>query len=263
MKYINRAIMNDLQDYLKYFPVLLISGVRQVGKYTLALHLKIDNYITLDDINMYEMAKNNPKGFIENLDKIQRLPQLMITIKEFIDKNELQKECGLDNKTFDSYFNVLEHTYQVHKLKPSFKNELKRVIKSPKIYATDTGILSYLLRIVSVSEYEASHYKGDILETFVYNELIKSKTYASNNADLYYYRTSDKKEIDFILEFSSKVVAIEIKSSKSVNKSDLKHIYHLASEIPNEFDKGIIFYNGEQVLKIDDKMYAIPLGFLA
>lgn len=396
MEYINRTIMNDLKDYLKYFPVLLISGARQVGKSTLALHLNIQNYITLDDINMYEMAKNDPKGFIENLDKpivideAQRLPQLMITIKEFIDKdringqfvltgsaslqgfkeisvelfplslkeknnktenlidmfygdldtyilkqydnsaiaqniidggypeilkidnlkakylwfssyirtyiesdakelanirnidkfismyrltmlrsgnvfnkNELQNEAKLDNKTFDSYFNVLEHTYQVQKLKPFFKNELKRVVKSPKVYATDTGVLSYLLQITTTEEYEASHYKGNILETFVYDELIKAKTYATKNAELYYYRTSDKKEIDFIFEFSSKVVAIEIKSSKSVSKSDFKHIYHLASEIPNEFEKGIILYNGERVLKMDDNMYAIPLGFLA
>ena len=405
MKYINRTIMSDLKDYLKYFPVLLISGARQVGKSTLALHLNIENYITLDDINMYEMAKNDPKGFIENLDKpvvideAQRLPSLMITIKEFIDKdringqfiltgsaslqgfkdisdslagrigivelfplslkeknnktenlidmlsgnldkyilkkydnstivqniidggypeilkidstkakylwfssyirtyiesdakelanirnidkfismyrltmlrsgnifnkNELQTEARLDNKTFDSYFNVLEHTYQVQKLKPFFKNELKRVIKSPKVYATDTGVLSYLLQITTTEEYEASHYKGDILETFVYDELIKAKTYATKGSELYYYRTSDKKEIDFILEFSSKVIAIEIKASKSVSKSDFKHIYHLKNEIPNEFDKGIVFYNGETVLKIDDNMYAIPLGFLA
>ncbi|MEA1920332.1 MAG: DUF4143 domain-containing protein, partial [Campylobacterota bacterium] len=104
--------------------------------------------------------------------------------------------------------------------------------------------------------------KGNLLETFVYGELIKAKTYATKSSELYYYRTSDKKEIDFILEFSSKVIAIEIKSSKSVSKSDFKHIYHLANEIPEEFDKGIVLYKGEKVLRIDDNMYAIPLGFL-
>ena len=67
--YIQRLILEDIKEYQKFFPVLLISGARQVGKSTLALHLNIDNYITLDDINMYEMAKNNPKGFIESLSK--------------------------------------------------------------------------------------------------------------------------------------------------------------------------------------------------
>jgi len=93
-------------------------------------------------------------------------------------------------------------------------------------------------------------------------KLIKAQTYTTKNAKLFYYRTSDKKEIDFILEYSLKEVAIEIKASKSVSKSDFKYIYHVADEIPNEFDKGIVLYNGESVLKIDKNMYAIPFGFL-
>ncbi len=404
MKYLKRAMREDIENYLKYFPVLLISGARQVGKSTLALHLGIKNYMTLDDINMYQMAKNDPKGFIEHLEKpviideVQRLPQLMITIKEYVDKeringefiltgsaslsgfkdisdslagrigivelyplslkekyekegnivdifskdldrfllkkydnthiiqniidggypeilkiddpkakylwfssyirtyiesdakelanirnmdkfmnmyrlcmlrsgnlfnqNELQKECGLDNKTFSSYFSVLEHTYQVQKLQPFFKNELKRLVKSPKIYAVDTGVLCHLLRIGNIEEYHASPYRGDILETFVYGELVKANTYANSRAALSYYRTSDKKEIDFILEFSGAVVAIEVKSSKSVSKSDFKHIYHLAKEIPEIFARGIVLYNGDDFLKIDENMYAVPFGFL-
>ena len=404
MKYIERAIRKDLEAYLNYFPVLLISGARQVGKSTLALHLGIDNYITLDDINIYEMAKSNPKDFITHLEKpviideAQRLPELMITIKEYIDKkringqfiltgsaslqgfkdisdtlagrigivelyplslkekhqkdeniidifhasldgyvlrkydnsnianhildggypeilkidnpkakylwfssyirtyiesdarelanirnldkfikmyrlcmirsgnifnkNALQKEAGLDNKTFDSYFAVMEHTYQIQKLQPFFKNQLKRLIKTPKIYATDTGILNHLLQIDSTEAFEKSPYKGNILETFIYDELIRANSSASKKARLYYYRTTDKKEIDFILDFGQKIVAIEIKSAQHVSKSDFKHIYHLQQEISPLFDKGIVLYNGEHFLKIDENMFAIPLGFL-
>lgn len=402
--YLKRAIIEDIEDYLKYFPVLLISGARQVGKSTLALHLKIENYITLDDINIFQMAKNDPKSFIENspkpmiIDEIQRLPELLITIKKYIDKdringqfvltgsanlkgfkdisdslagrigivelyplsqkeknknsdnlidlisgdlsscvlkkykdeniteqiinggypeilkidsqkgkylwfssyirtyiesdakelanirnmdkfikmyrlcmlrsgnifnkNELQTEAGLDNKTFDSYFGVLEHTYQLQKLQPYFNNHLKRLIKTPKIFAIDTGVLCHLLQITSEEEYEKSHYKGNILETFIYSELLKANTYASTKANLYYYRTTDKKEIDFILEFSNKIVAIEIKSSKSVSKEDFKHIYSLKEKLQKEFDKGIVFYRGDSVLKLDTHMYALPLEFL-
>ena len=404
MNYLKRAIREDIDNYLNYFPVLLISGARQVGKSTLALHLGIDNYITLDDINIYQMAKNDPKGFIEHLqrpvilDEVQRLPQLMITIKEYVDKeringefvltgsaslagfkdisdslagrigivelyplslrekygyrgniidllshdldafllkkydnsnivqniidggypeilkidnikakylwfssyirtyiesdakelanirnmdkfinmyrlcmlrsgnifnkNELQKECGLDNKTFDSYFSVLTHTYQIKKLQPFFSNELKRLVKSPKIYAVDTGVLCHLLRINSKEMYETSPYKGDILETFVYNELLKAHSYASTASHISYYRTSDKKEIDFILENAGGIIAIEVKSSKSISKGDFKHIYHLAKETPDTFQKGIVFYSGDTFLKLDEKMYAVPFGFL-
>ena len=109
---------------------------------------------------------------------------------------------------------------------------------------------------------EASHYKGAIVETFIYDELLKANSAASKKAGLYHYRTTDKKEIDFILDFGQKIVAIEIKASKAVSKSDLKHIYHLQKEIPELFDKGIVFYGGDTVLKPDEKMYAVPFGFL-
>ena len=403
MKYIKRAIRKELEEYLRYFPVLLISGARQVGKSTLALHLGIENYVTLDDINIFEMAKNNPKGFIESLkkpviiDEAQRLPQLMITIKEYIDKNringefiltgsaslkgfkdisdslagrigivelypfslkeknrkdeniidifrdsldsyvlkkydsdiskdildggypeitkidsnkakylwfssyirtyiesdarelanirnidkfikmyrlcmirsgnlfnknELQKEIGLDNRTFDSYFAVMEHTYQIEKLQPFFKNQLKRLIKTPKIYATDSGVLCHLLQIDSKDELEKSHYKGSIIETFIYDELLKANSSASKKVGLYYYRTSDKKEVDFILDYAQKIIAVEIKASSSVSRSDFKHIYHLQKEIPELFDKGIVLYGGDTILRLDENMYAVPFGFL-
>ena len=144
----------------------------------------------------------------------------------------------------------------------SFKNQLKRLIKTPKIYATDTGVLNHLLQINSKEELEKSHYKGDIVETFIYDELLKANSSASKKVGLYYYRTSDKKEIDFILDYGQKIVAVEIKASKSVSKSDFKHIYHLQKEIAELFDKGIVLYGGDTVLKLDDKMYAVPFGFL-
>ncbi len=403
MHYLKRAIREAIEEYLRYFPVLLISGARQVGKSTLALHLGIDNYVTLDDINIYEMAKNNPTGFIENLnkpviiDEAQRLPSLMITLKEYIDahrtngefvltgsaslqgfknisdslagrigivelyplslkekhqkseniidllggslegailrqypcdlsaavleggypellkidsprarylwfssyirtyiesdardlasirnldkfitmyrlcmirsgnlfnKHTLQTEAGLDNRTFESYFAVMEHTYQIRKLPPFFRNQLKRLVKTPKIYATDTGILCHLLQIHSHDELERSHDKGDIVETFVYDELLKANSSADRKAGLYYYRTTDKKEIDFILDYGDKIVAVEVKASQSVSKSDFKHIYHLQKEMPDLFDKGIVFYGGDTLLKLEDDMYAVPFGFL-
>lgn len=402
--YIQRLILEDIKEYQKFFPVLLISGARQVGKSTLALHLNIDNYITLDDINMYEMAKNNPKGFIESLskpvviDEIQRLPELLISIKEYVDKdringefiltgsaslqgfkeisdslagrigivelypfslkeknqscdniidifsknlnkylltkyedisiekniidggypeiskidsqkgkylwfssyirtyiesdakelanirnmdkfinmykhcmfrsgsifnkNDIQTQVGLDGKTFDSYFSVLEHTYQIQKLQPYFNNQLKRLAKTLKIFSIDTGVLCHLLQISTEDEFNKSPLKGEILETFIFSELLKANSYAQSRANLYYYRTTDKKEIDFILEYSNKIIALEIKASKTVKKDDFKHIYRLKEEISKEFDKGIVLYMGDTFLEIDENMYAVPIGFL-
>ena len=200
---------------------------------------------------------------IRNLDKFIKMYRLcMIRSGNMFNKNELQKKAGLDNRTFDSYFAVMEHTYQLQKLQPFFKNQLKRLIKTPKIYATDTGVLSHLLQIGSKEELEMSHYRGDIVETFIYDELLKANSSALKKVGLFYYRTSDKKEIDFILDYGEKIIAIEIKASKSISKSDFKHIYHLQKEIPDSFDKGIVLYGGDSFLRLDEKMYAVPFGFL-
>lgn len=400
-----RSILNDIKEYLNYFPAVLISGARQVGKSTLILNLGIDNYYTLDDINLFRAAKKDPKGFIANspkpmiIDEIQRVPELLITIKEHIDKDrkngefiltgsanlkgfkeisdslagrvaiielfglslkekyanhssnlidelnknldnlafkkrdnfniyediinggypeinkidsqkakylwfssyirtyveadtkdisniknmdkfinmyrllmlrssnifkksEIQNEAGLDNKTFDSYFSVLEHIYQIQTLKPYFSNELKRVIKTPKIYALDSGILCHLFGISSKDELLNSNHKGAIIETFIFNELIKANTYANKKANLFYYRTSDAKEIDFILDFTDKTIAIEVKSSSTIDNNSFKHIKHLKSELKDKFDKGIVFYDGDSVLKFGDGLYAMPFWFL-
>lgn len=402
--YIPRAIMEDIQGYAGHFPVLLITGARQVGKSTLAMQLGIDNYITLDDINLYGTAKADPRGFIRALpkpvviDEIQRIPELLLAIKESVDqdrtngtfvltgssslqgfksisdslagrigiielypfslkekhgkhenlidtlhgdlepyllrefatdlageiiqggypemmkidsdkarylwfssyirtyiesdakelanirnldkfikmyrlcmlrsaglfnKNEIQQEAGLDNKTFDSYFNVLEHTYQVQKLSPYYNNRLKRLIKTPKVFAIDTGVLCHLLQITTPEGFEASHFKGAILETWVFNELLKANSYAKHKAHLHYYRTSDKKEIDFVLELESKVIAIEVKATTTVNPHDLKHIRSLQAELGETFDKGLVLYRGERLLKLGENLYAVPIGFLA
>ncbi len=402
--YYDRAISKEIKEYMNYFPVLLISGARQVGKSTLCLHLNIQNYVTLDNINSYEMAKSDPLGFLQSLqkpviiDEIQRLPSLLVSIKEEIDKNringqfvltgsanlkgfkdisetlagrigivelyglsqkelgqknenlinlllgnldsfvqkefksedtgkriiqggypeihkidnqkarylwfssyirtyieadakelgnirnmdaftkmyrlsilrsanlfnknEIQKECGLDNKTFDNYFKILEDTYQVSLAKPYYSNSIKRLVKSPKLFATDTGVLCHLLDITTTDELEKSHFKGAIYETFVYNELLKANTSADRSVNIYHYRTVDKKEIDFILEVGNKLTAIEIKCAKSVNIGDFKHILHLRESAKEQFDKGIVFYSGEIVLRFDANLYALPFGFL-
>lgn len=402
--YIKRAISDEIKEYMKSFPVLLISGARQVGKSTLALNLEMPNYVTLDDINIYEAARNDPKGFIEHcekpiiIDEIQRAPTLLMAIKEFVDKNrtngqfiltgsanlkgfkdisdslagrigivelyplsqkeinqkeenlidllsddinrfvfkkyddenlagkiinggypeiikitsekakylwfgsyirtyiesdakeignirnmdkfitmyrlcmlrsgnifnknELCLESGLDNKTFDSYFSVLEHTYQIQKLRPYFSNALKRLIKTPKIFATDTGVLAHLLQISSPNELASSPYKGAIYETFVFDEILKANTSSKRRANIYYYRTSDQKEIDFILEISGRVVAIEVKSSKTISKDDFKHIYYLKENLQNKFDKGVVLYAGDTAVKLDEDMFALPFGFM-
>ena len=100
------------------------------------------------------------------------------------------------------------------------------------------------LQISTEDEFNKSPLKGEILETFIFSELLKQTLILKVELNLYYYRTTDKKEIDFILEYSNKIIALEIKSFKNSKKDDFKHIYRLKEEINKEFDKGIFVLYG-------------------
>jgi len=99
------------------------------------------------------------------MDKFIKIYRLCILrSSKLLNKNKLQKETGVDNKTFDSYFNVLKYTYQISTLQPYFNNRLKRLIKTPKIFAIDSGILSYFLQISTKDDLKTSLFKGAILK---------------------------------------------------------------------------------------------------
>ncbi len=179
-----------------------------------------------------------------------------------VNKSDLASDASLSESTVSNYLSMLEMIYQISMLKPYSSNISKRFIKSSKMFMTDSGIFCHLLGINSVEELIASPYKGDIVETFVYSELLKHMSYSDVSAQLYHYRTNDKKEIDFILERGNKIIAIEIKSSLSIKKDAFKHIVDFQSKEKKEV-LGIVFYGGESVLSFSDEKqfrYALPLN---
>ena len=130
----------------------------------------------------------------------------------------------------------------------SFAVDEKNIILDDQLYLAGTETLD-----------RNSNLYGKSFEQFIGMELRAYLSYRRKKRPLTYWRSKNGHEVDFLLGTRT---AIEVKASKSINKDDFKHIYHLAKEIPDIFLKGVIFYNGDRLLRIDDKMYAIPFGFL-
>jgi len=120
--------------------------------------------------------------------------------------------------------------------------------------------MSYFLGIYTIEEFESSSYKGALVETFVFNELLKHCEFSTDVTNIYHYLTSDKKEIDFILQRGEKVIAIEVKSSSKVGKDDFRHIMEYQKKSSKDV-LGIVFYMGENVLHINEKCVALPMGY--
>lgn len=179
-----------------------------------------------------------------------------------VNKSDLATDANLSEATVSNYLNMLKMIYQISLLKPYSSNISKRFIKSSKFFMTDSGLFCHLLDIHSAQELNHSPHKGDVVETFVYSELIKHISYSYKQPQIYHYRTNDKKEIDFIVEKGDKIFAIEVKASQSIKKEAFKHIIDFQKKSSKNI-VGIVLYAGNTVVPFGDneyKRYALPLN---
>ncbi|MCL1946688.1 MAG: ATP-binding protein [Chitinivibrionia bacterium] len=398
-----RDMTANIEKFAKHFPIILITGARQVGKSTLVKTLKNFNYITFDDISFISLAQNDPVRFIDDLktpsilDEVQRVPDLLIAIKKSVDENrsagrfiltgsadviklkkvketlagrvvlaqlpplsqkeirnkkplsletlhnhprdlelndtitrdkiinaiivggypernkitdndmrkswtdsyistyiqqdiqnineirninsfftlfnilpplsatliskqKLASDVKISAPTIDNYLELLTQIYQITWL-PSWSSKIgKQFIKNSKMYFTDTGLLTHILRIFSVEQYKNSSFCGNIFETFVLAELRKAINNQLSDDKIFYMRTSDGKEVDFIIESEHRPLAIEVKFSETIRFDDFKHIMFLQDKRP-EF-QGIIFYTGNKIIPFGDNCTAVPVSAL-
>ena len=179
-----------------------------------------------------------------------------------LNKSSVAADANISEATVSNYITMLEMVYQISLLDAYSSNISKRFIKSPKLFMTDSGVLCHLLGITTADELLHSNKKGEVIETFVYSELLKHISYSQTAPKIYHYRTNDKKEIDFIVEKGDKIFAIEVKASKTIKKEAFKHITDFQEKSSKEI-VGIVFYGGENILGFGDEKhqrYALPLS---
>ena len=200
-------------------------------------------------------------GEFRDIDSFYRFVNILVPRSTtLLNKSKIAKEVGIRIETVENYLVILQQTFQVQMVRPFFENIGKQFVKSSKIFLNDTGLMSYFLGIYTIEQFEASSYKGALVETFVFNELLKHCEFSMDNTKIYHYLTSDKKEIDFILQRNEKIIAIEVKSSSKVGKDDFRHIIEYQKKSSKDI-LGIVFYMGENVLHINDNCVALPMGY--
>jgi predicted AAA+ superfamily ATPase len=158
---------------------------------------------------------------ISDLAAFMRLVQLCAHhAGQLLNREELAKQTGVDSKTVLSWLGLLESSYILFQLQPWHNNLNKRIIKSPKLYFYDTGLLCTLLRISSKQGLKQHPMYGAIFENWCVAELCKNRLNRGERDGLYFFRDSTGNEIDVIMEKETGPLAIEIKSS---SKDDLPH----------------------------------------
>jgi len=364
MHYIKRVLEDKLEDYLKRFTVVGITGPRQSGKSTLIKHLLKNEYryFSFDKGSNRELFYGDPVRFMQTydnkviFDEVQKVPELFEYIKDAVDndrrnngkyvitgsaqfhlikniteslagriglltllpfqfsempkKNRAESmfkgsypepvlfnyennedwyasyidtylerdvrdvaqigdlrdfkrfigllaantsqilslsrfanDLGVAVSTINRWISVLEASYIIFLLPPYYKNYGKRIVKSPKIYFYDTGIVSYFTGIRNQELFENGPMKGAIFENYIIAEIVKKERHIKSHADFYYYRTSKGNEVDLIIDRKTQHEFIEIKCNATFNPKMIKQV----DELLSKNDKGILLYQGESM----------------
>ena len=198
----------------------------------------------IQDINATDYYENYIKTYVErdvrllkninNLDLFQKFIQLLAgRVGQLFNQSSLGNELDLDNKTINSWFTLLETSFITFKLQPYHSNFNKRIVKTPKIYFRDTGLLCYLLGIRTVQDLEISFAKGSIFENLALSELQKNALNSSSKSKFYFWRDSSQNEVDVIIETGTKRDAVEIKSGKTINQNFFKGLDYFKNFEPD------------------------------
>jgi predicted AAA+ superfamily ATPase len=182
---------------------------------------------------------------------------------QLINLSEIGRSIGFDHKTVDHYLRVLEQLYLVQRVQPWFRNELSRLVKTPKMHFIDSGLLAAMRGYSAARLRSDRGLLGPLLESFVFSELLKTSAWAKEPISLFHYRDKDQLEVDFVLEnVAGQIVGIEVKAAASVTRRDFGGLERVASAAGTAFVQGIVLYDGEHILPFAENLRAVPLPTL-
>lgn len=204
---------------------------------------------------------------LANIEGLNELPNVLELIAGrvggILNLSDISRVAGIPNTTLQRYYALLQHVFLIVHL-PAWTPGLEgKVIKAPKVFINDTGLLCYLRGENAESFLKNRTGAGPVLENFVVMEVIKQLSWSGTALKPYYFRTHKGREVDMVLENRKKeLYGIEVKATSAVDKNDFKGLSYLKELRPKNFQKGIVLYTGNQVIKFADKLYAVPISTL-
>jgi len=177
----------------------------------------------------------------------------------------IANDIGQEDKLVKSYLEILELMFII-KLVPAYlKNKAKRqAVTMPKLHMIDTGLACSLLGIRNEEQLIHSNYFGGFLENLIFMELVKQNAWSDEQVGLYHFRDKHQYEVDIVIERDNNaIIGVEVKASATISASDFKGLIKLAEFNPKQFQYGIVFYSGKDVLPFSHAeflLYALPIS---
>jgi uncharacterized protein len=200
---------------------------------------------------------------ISALGSLPRLLQLAAgQTARLVNVAEMASAFQLSRPTIRDYVVLLERIFLLEHLPPWHSNRLSRLIKTPKLHLADTGLAAALLGVDAEFLVKARATLGQLLETFVFQELRRQASWNETPVQFYHFRDKDGAEVDIVMEKAGTVSGVEIKAAATVMEKDFRGLKKLRESTGELFAAGVVMYDGEHMAGFGEKLFAVPIRAL-
>jgi uncharacterized protein len=240
-----------------YAELVVIGGYPAVMDRTAARRARFfESYVdTIVQRDLSTIARVHDQANVRRL-----LSAIASTTASLLNFDSLGRDLSLPPNTVRSHAALLDTLFLTTRLEAWSTNLLSRVVKTPKVYITDSGLLCHLIGADATRLAHDGVIAGAAFETFVAMELRRQIAWQDNAPRLFHYRDRDGREVDLVLERrDGSVVAVEIKTAASASPHDFRGLRHLRDKLGKHFKAGVLLYTGEYTVPFEDRLAAVPL----
>jgi uncharacterized protein len=218
-----------------------------------------DSYVdTIVQRDLSTIARVHDQANVRRL-----LSAIASTSASLLNFDSLGRDLALPANTLRSHAALLDTLFLTTRLEAWSANLLSRVVKTPKVYITDSGLLCHLVGADAARFADDGSIAGPAFETFVAMELRRQIAWQDNAPRLFHYRDRDGREVDLVLERrDGSVAAVEVKAAASASSRDFRGLRYLRDKLGPRFKAGVLLYTGEHTVPFEDRLAAVPVSGL-
>jgi hypothetical protein len=204
---------------------------------------------------------------VAKVDHLRQMPRLLRILAQhsaqLVNYSSLGAPLAISHVTTQKYVGIFEKLYLLRTLPPWYDNEIKRLVKAPKLHFLDSGLLA-ALRNLSPEALAADRIAfGSLLETFVLAEILKLASWSGGHFEFHHFRDRYDNEVDIVIEDQDRrVVGIEVKSSATVTSEDFSGLRKLAQACGKRFTLGLVLYDHDTLVPFGERLFAAPISTL-
>ena len=180
---------------------------------------------------------------------------------QLLSPSQLGRDAKMSATTTSRYLSLFEASFLINRVPPYLRNRSTRLIKSPKLYFSDSGIASYLAGAAQTESIREDPLYGAFFESYVAQNLLSLLSARWRNASLSFWTIQGRHEVDFVIEAERSCIAVELKATARWQKKNLSGLKAFLDATPH-CKAGIICYNGHEAVKLGERLWAIPVGLV-